>query len=203
MSMMTGAATEICYSIQNYQTLAFRLAFSILRDEEDAADAIQDATINAYLKFSTFRGISLRSWFLTIVRNRCYDALRHHLKNATTSLDYNYNTWEEDALEATSFHDDKSLTPEQWVEQKETVSAICRCVDQLPADYRKVIVLVDIQGMDYSEAARVLGRPVGTIKSRLARGPRSGSENVSDEFTRVGWPPFTTSGSIKSIYSGC
>jgi RNA polymerase sigma-70 factor (ECF subfamily) len=166
---MSGA-TEICSSLQNYQTLAFRLAFSILHDEEEAADALQDATISAYLKFSTFRGISLRSWFLTIVRNRCYDALRHHMKNATTSLDYNYNTWAEDTIETTYLHDDMSLTPEQWVEQKETVTAICECVDQLPNEYRKVIVLVDIQGMDYAEAARVLGRPVGTIKSRLARG---------------------------------
>ncbi len=169
--MISGTTIELCHSILANQNSAFRLAYSILHNEADSEDAIQDASINAYLKYSSFRGISFRSWFLTIVRNRCYDALRRHGKYVTTSLDYNYNTCEnEDVLELSSFREEKGLSPEQWVEQRETVAAICRCVDQLPADYRKAMVLVDIQGLDYSEAAQMLGRPVGTIKSRLARG---------------------------------
>jgi RNA polymerase sigma-70 factor (ECF subfamily) len=108
---------------------------------------------------------------LTIVRNRCFDVLRHKESHPATSLDYNYNTSENaDDFDTASFRAQKSLSPEQWVEQQEAVEAVCRCVDRLQADYRKAIILVDIQGMDYSEAAQALGRPVGTVKSRLARG---------------------------------
>jgi RNA polymerase sigma-70 factor (ECF subfamily) len=169
--MITGLSEEPCRLVAAYQNAAFRLAFSILHDEADAEDALQDAMVSAYLKYSTFRGVSFRSWFLTIVRNRCYDELRHKGSHPVTSLDYNYNTRENaDFLEAASFRAQKSLSPEQWVEQQEAVEAVCRCVDRLPADYRKAVILVDIQGMDYSEAAQALGRPVGTVKSRLARG---------------------------------
>lgn len=169
--MITGVTSELSRSILANHNCAFRLAYSILHNQADAEDAIQDASINAYLKYSTFKGISFRSWFLTIVRNRCYDSIRRHKKYVTTSLDYNYNTREnEDVLESSSFKDEEDLSPEQRVEQNETVRAICQCVDQLPVNYRKAMVLVDIQGMDYAEAARILGKPVGTIKSRLARG---------------------------------
>lgn len=169
--MITGLSDEPCRLVAAYQNAAFRLAFSILHDEADAEDALQDAMVSAYLKYSTFRGVSFRSWFLTIVRNRCYDVLRHKGSHPETSLDYHYNIRENaDDLDAASFRAQKSLSPEQWVEQQEAVEAVCRCVDRLPIDYRKAVILVDIQGMDYSEAAQALGRPVGTIKSRLARG---------------------------------
>ena len=171
VTMIIGLSDEPCRLVAAYQAAAFRLAFSILHDEADAEDALQDAMVSAYLKYGTFRGDSFRAWFLTIVRNRCFDELRRKGRHSVTSLDYNYNTCENAFdLDAASYRAQKGLTPEQWIEQQEAVEAVCRCVDQLPADYRKAVILVDIQGMDYSEAAQVLGRPVGTIKSRLSRG---------------------------------
>jgi RNA polymerase sigma-70 factor, ECF subfamily len=169
--MITGLSDEPCRLVAAHQNEALRLALSILHDEADAEDALQDAMVSAYLKYATFRGVSFRAWFLTIVRNRCYDELRHKGSHPVSSLDYNYNTCENsDDLDAASYRSQKGLSPEQWVEQQEAVEAVCRCVERLPVDYRKAIILVDIQGMDYSEAAQALGRPVGTVKSRLSRG---------------------------------
>jgi len=155
----------------SYRVSAFRLAFSILRDEADAEDALQDAMISAYTKYSSFRGDSFRSWFFTIVRNRCFDVLRHKRIRPVTSLDTNDYTWDnQDAHEMNSCLVHKDLPLEQKLEQQEAVERVCQCLGQLSGDYRKAIFLVDIQGMGYSEAAKVIGRPVGTVKSRLARG---------------------------------
>ena len=169
--MITALSEEPCRLAAAHQAAALRLAISILHDEADAEDVLQEATVSAYLKYGGFRGGSFRAWFLTIVRNRCFDELRRKGSHPVSSLDYDYLTRENaDDLDAVSYRTQKSLSPEQWVEQQEEVAAVCRCVDQLPADYRKAIILVDMQGMDYTEAAQALGRPVGTVKSRLSRG---------------------------------
>jgi len=169
--MLTGLSEEPCRLAADHQAAAFRLAFSILHDQADAEDVIQEATVSAYLKYESFRGGSFRAWFLTIVRNRCYDELRRKGSHPVTSLDYDCHAWDNaDDLDTLSYRAQKGLSPEQWVEQQEAVEAVYRCVEQLPADYRKAVILVDIQGMDYSEAAQTLGRPVGTVKSRLSRG---------------------------------
>ena len=182
--MITGLSEEPCHLVLAHQNTAFRLAFSILHDEADAEDALQDAMVSAYLKFGSFRGVSFRSWFLTIVRNRCYDELRRKGHHPVTSLDTHYNTEEnEDALEAASFQAQKGLSPEQWVEQREAIEAVYHCAWQLPPDYRKVVLLVDFGGMDYSEAASALGRPVGTVKSRLARG----RAQILQEISKGSW----------------
>ena len=169
--MITGLSEEPCRLAAAHQAAALRLAFSILHDEADAEDVLQEATVSAYLKYGSFRGSSFRAWFLTIVRNRCFDELRRKGSHPVTSLDYECQTGENiDVLDAVSYRAQKNLSPEQWVEQQEAVAAVCRCVEQLPADFRKAVTLVDIQGMDYTEAAQALGRPVGTVKSRLSRG---------------------------------
>ncbi len=131
--MITGLSDEPCRLVPAYQAAAFRLACSILHDEADAEDALQDAMVSAYLKYPTFRGVSFRSWFLTIVRNRCFDELRHKGSHPETSLDMHGDTSENaDVLEAVSFREQKSLSPEQWVEQQEAVDAVCRCVEPPP-----------------------------------------------------------------------
>jgi RNA polymerase sigma-70 factor, ECF subfamily len=64
---------------------------------------------------------------------------------------------------------DPGEQPEDTLDREELASAIQRCLDNLPDDFRSVVVLVDLQGMDYTEASGVIGKPLGTIKSRLAR----------------------------------
>jgi RNA polymerase sigma-70 factor, ECF subfamily len=168
--------------IANYQSSGFRLAFSILHDEADAEDALQEAMIRAYINYSSFRGISFRSWFLTIVRNRCYDFLRRKKNRLVTSLDGNYYTCDnQDAYEMSTWQTAKDLPLEQRLEQEETLDNVYHCLARLPGDYRKAIFLVDIQGMGYSEAAEKLGKPVGTVKSRLARG-RAKIQNMVENF---------------------
>jgi RNA polymerase sigma-70 factor (ECF subfamily) len=72
-------------------------------------------------------------------------------------------------LESPHWLADQGELPDESVERVELAKAIQKCIDQLPAEFRTVVALVDVQGLDYSEVAEVIGKPLGTVKSRLAR----------------------------------
>jgi len=150
-----------------YQENLYNTAFRILGDEELAADATQDAFISAFQKINSFRGGSFRSWLLRTVTNACYDELRRKKRRPTTPLEP--VTREEEEIESPRWLADPALSPEQKFEQSELEHAIQHCLEGLSLDYRTVVVLADIQGLDYSEVASSLRKPLGTIKSRLAR----------------------------------
>ncbi|RPJ16458.1 MAG: sigma-70 family RNA polymerase sigma factor, partial [Chloroflexi bacterium] len=150
-----------------YQNLLFSIALRLLNDEDAAADAVQDALISAFRRFNTFRGDSLRSWLARVVINACYDELRRKRRQYSVPLDQ-LNT-EGDEIETSYWLIDPQADPELQFESSELEIAIQRSLDKLPAVYRLTLVLVDIQGLSYEEAASAVGVPVGTIKSRLAR----------------------------------
>ena len=150
-----------------YQENLYNTAFRILGDEELAADATQDAFISAFQKLSSFRGGSFRSWLLRTVTNACYDELRRKKRRPTTPLEP--VTSEEEEIESPRWLADPDFSPEEKFEQSELEHAIQHCLEGLSPDYRTVVVLADIQGLDYSEVASSLRKPLGTIKSRLAR----------------------------------
>ena len=136
-------------------------------EPEYAADATQEAFISAYKKLRSYRGGSFRAWLLRIVTNACYDELRRRQRRPTTSLEPLDDGGDE--IESPQWLADPGETPEDSLERAELSSAIQRCLNDLPSDFRSVVVLVDVQGLDYAEAAQAIGKPVGTIKSRLAR----------------------------------
>jgi RNA polymerase sigma-70 factor (ECF subfamily) len=72
-------------------------------------------------------------------------------------------------VESPAWITDPGESPEQTIERVELGNAIQHCLDELPFEFRVVVTLVDIQGMDYTEAAQVIDKPIGTVKSRLAR----------------------------------
>ena len=153
-----------------YQDLVYSQAYRILGIKEAAEDVTQDTFISAYKKIKTFRGGSFRSWLLRIVTNACYDELRRQKRKPTTSLEPLDDYGEE--FDSPSWLRDPDGTPEEKVEQKELASAIAYCLQRLSVEFRTVVVLVDVQGLDYLEAASIARVPVGTIKSRLARARR-------------------------------
>ena len=150
-----------------YQENLFNTAFRILGDEELAADATQDAFISAFQKISSFRGGSFRSWLLRTVTNACYDELRRKKRRPTIPLEP--VTRDEEEIESPRWLADQDLSPEQKFEQSELEHAIQHCLEGLSPDYRSVVILADIQGLDYNEVASSLRKPLGTVKSRLAR----------------------------------
>jgi len=152
-----------------YQSRAYNLAYRFMSDPASAADVTQDAFISAFRGIGKFRGGSFRSWLLRIVVNTCYDELRRRKRRPAFSLEEFSNDGDRLLVEAGTSFSHESQKPEQEVERSELRAAIAQCFDELPPEFKAVAVLVDIQGFDYKEAARVISKPVGTVKSRLAR----------------------------------
>jgi RNA polymerase sigma factor (sigma-70 family) len=152
-----------------YQAQVYNLAFRILGDEASAADAAQETFISAYRSLRRYRGGSFRSWLLRIVTNACYDEFRRRKRRPATSLEAFTEAEEGPEPDSLSILAEARDGPEASVEQGELAQAIQRCLDHLPDEFRVVAVMVDVQGFDYHETANAIGKPLGTVKSRLAR----------------------------------
>lgn len=153
--------------VLNYQEILFNTAFRILGDEDAAEDATQEAFISAFRNITFFRGGSFRAWLLRTVTNACYDEIRRQKRRPTTPLEPMNDENEE--IESPIWMKDPGSSPEEFSEQVELEHAIEHCLEALPFEYRSVVILADIQGLDYGEVAVSLRKPLGTIKSRLAR----------------------------------
>ena len=150
-----------------YQNMVYNQAYRVMGEADAAEDATQEAFISAYKKLHTFRGGSFRSWLLRIVTNACYDELRRRKRRPITPLEPLLVG--DDDFDSPAWMADPGESPDETLQRRELAQAIQRCLNRLPVDFRVVIVLVDIQGLDYREAAAVLSKPLGTLKSRLAR----------------------------------
>lgn len=149
--------------VESYQPLCFNVALRLVNNPDTAADVSQDAFLSAYRHLDQFRGGSFRSWLLRIVTNASYDALRVRRRHDNASLDV--------LMESSAFDvPDLGELPEELTLRGELFDAIQLGLGQLPVDQRAVVVLCDVHGLSYDEAATVLTTNVGTVKSRLSRG---------------------------------
>jgi RNA polymerase sigma-70 factor (ECF subfamily) len=139
---------------------AYNLSRWLLRNPHDAEDAVQDACLRAFRAFGGFHGADGRAWFLTIVRNVCYSHLRQGKR------DFPKVTFEEDLHG--SPQDPGEANAQSWLDAKGEL--LHQALERLPAEYREVIVLHDVEGLSYREIASVAEIPLGTVMSRLARG---------------------------------
>ena len=155
--------------VLEYQTQVYNLAYRIMGDEASAADAAQEAFISAYKHIGYYRGGSFKAWLLRIVTNACYDELRRRKRRPATSLDALTVLPEGPDAESEAALVSKEESPEAFVQRREVARAIQNCLDHLPEDMRTVVVLSDVQGMDYAEIAESVGAALGTVKSRLSR----------------------------------
>ncbi len=153
--------------ILHYQDSVFNTALRILGDEDQAADASQEAFISAFKSIASFRGGSFKAWLMRTVTNACYDELRRQKRRPTTPLEPDTDDGEE--MDSPRWLADPNMTPAQQAEADEVEHAIQHCLDNLPLEFKTVVVMADIQGMDYTEVAAAVRVPLGTIKSRLAR----------------------------------
>jgi len=157
--------------VLEYQNLVYNQAYRIMGEGTSAEDAAQEAFISAYKKLHTYRGGSFKSWLLRIVSNACYDEFRRRKRQPIVPLypeDKNGNE-----LDSASWLEGNEEKPEDYVLRSELSDAIQTCLDRLEFEFRTIVVLVDLQGMDYASAAKVVDRPLGTVKSRLARARRN------------------------------
>jgi RNA polymerase sigma-70 factor (ECF subfamily) len=154
--------------VLRYQNLAYSHAYALLGNADSAEDATQDGFIRAFQAMSTFRGGSFRGWLLKIVTNSAYDILRRAYRHPNETLFPADKNGEE--AESPVWLSDPSASVEDTVERHESSQEIYKVLGELPEVYRSVITLIDIDELDYADAAQALNVPIGTIKSRLARG---------------------------------
>jgi len=148
---------------------AYNLARWLTRNEHDAQDVLQEACLRAFRFLGTFHGGNERAWLLAIVRNTFYSWL---LKNRSQAL--NVPLADDDGLA------DGDVDPGwEWndgedalrgLEREEARLCVGQALDQLPVEFREILVLRELEEMSYREIAKVAQIPIGTVMSRLSRG---------------------------------
>jgi RNA polymerase sigma-70 factor, ECF subfamily len=161
----SGSLSAFNQLVLMHQDGLYRWVCSLVSDEALAGDITQSTFITAFQKIHTYRGGSFRAWLFTIARNRSFDELRRNQRCPTLSL----NDLLDDGRELLSIIPDSALLPEDALVSAEQSEHIMQLLNLLPETYRQVLWLVDIEELDYQEAADILSIPLGTIKSRLSR----------------------------------
>ena len=161
-----GAASAAAASFDDvvlpHLRTAYRLARALVRNEHDAQDVVQEASLRAFRYFRTFTGGSGRAWFLRIVRNTCYDWRRHAAHLSTDPFD------EESHADAQPASD-----PETLAVHAGDVALLRRAMAELPDRSRRLLVHREMEGLSYKELADVTGVPIGTVMSALSRARRA------------------------------
>jgi RNA polymerase sigma-70 factor (ECF subfamily) len=139
---------------------AYNLAHWLTRNDTDAEDVVQEAYLRAFKFFGGFQGADGRSWLLAIVRNTCYTWMQHNRsRELSVPLD--------DELHEVESTD---LNPEALLVQRADTLMVRRALEELPAEFREVLVLRELEEMSYKDIADITDLPFGTVMSRLARG---------------------------------
>ena len=139
---------------------AYNLAHWLTRNDTDAEDVVQEAYLRAFKFFGGFHGADGRSWLLAIVRNTCYSRMQHNRSpELSVSLDDELHEVES-----------KDLNPSALLMQRSDTLMVRQALEELPIEFREVLVLRELEEMSYREIARIMDLPMGTVMSRLARG---------------------------------
>jgi RNA polymerase sigma-70 factor (ECF subfamily) len=153
----------------------------------DADDIVQETFLRAYRHWHTFkRGTSARAWLFTIARNvflRARERQSRRPETLESELDYDVGAVAaSDVLRDVMEHDPERRFFASFIDEE-----VSRAVEQLPADFREVVVLSDIEGLNYAEIADIVGVPLGTVKSRLYRGRRLLQRALYDYAVEMGY----------------
>jgi RNA polymerase sigma factor (sigma-70 family) len=142
---------------------AYRLARWLARSPADADDAVQEAILRAFRAFDALRGSDAKAWLLAIVRNCSSTARRREQRRAFEPLPEDGDAVAGEAMIATT------PDPESAAVHRDDERTFDRLVASLSTEHREVLVLREIEDMDYREIATITNLPIGTVMSRLAR----------------------------------
>ena len=159
---------------------AYRLARWLMRNEHDAEDAVQEASLRAFRYFRTFTGGNGRAWFLRIVRNTCSGWRGHSYQAATDPFDEQQHSGDQPASD-----------PETLLLHADDVTLIERALSNLPDRFRELLVLRELEGLSYRELADVMDIPIGTVMSGLSRARQALRGALVDELNQSGIPKKT------------
>jgi RNA polymerase sigma-70 factor (ECF subfamily) len=171
---------------------AYNLARWLLRDDQDAQDAVQEGFMRAMRFASGFRGGDRRAWLLTIVRNVCYTQLSRRTAASNVVFD------EEQHQGAAGPATDPQAAAFSRVDREALIGAL----EALPVEYREAIVMREMEGLSYKEIAGAAGVPIGTVMSRLARARERLRLALSGKSPEPSGKPDEPSGSGESGKSG-
>lgn len=147
---------------------AYNLARYLTCDPVIAEDIVQDALVRAFRSFSQFRGSSPRAWLFAIVRNCCRTTQARALSRV--ALVVHENALGEEATAKVGEQPDPGPNPEEQLLRSADIESVRRAIEAIPEPFREAIVLRELEGLAYAEIAEVVGVPIGTVMSRLARG---------------------------------
>jgi RNA polymerase sigma factor (sigma-70 family) len=148
---------------------AYRLAQWLTGNSYDAEDVVQDAALRAFRGIKSFGAVNARAWSLTIVRNTAYSWLMKNRPKAVVFTD-DLSVTEQQELEHEGPQGTRVETPEEIALFKADAEDVQRALAQLPAQFREVIVLREMNQLNYRDIAEITNVPIGTVMSRLSRG---------------------------------
>jgi RNA polymerase sigma-70 factor, ECF subfamily len=154
-------STRFEENVLTHLDAAYNFARRLAGSEHEAEDIVQEACLRAYRFFGSFRGGNGRAWLLAIVRNTYYSAMRKG-REAIQTVPLDDDDQAADSADETS---DMDLL----LQRNDARRLVNRALDTLAVEYREVIVLRELEDLSYKEIADVLGVPIGTVMSRLAR----------------------------------
>jgi RNA polymerase sigma-70 factor (ECF subfamily) len=143
----------------------YTLARYLMRNTDDAEDAVQECYLRALRHFDSYRGPAMQPWLLAILRNVCNSEF---MRRSRGDLPTDY-AQDESIAEKMPIWQETQTSPEKMILQQQDRTTIRRLVEELPEPFREAIVLREINDLSYKEIAEVAGVPVGTVMSRLAR----------------------------------
>jgi RNA polymerase sigma-70 factor (ECF subfamily) len=138
---------------------AFSLARFLMRNAEDAEDVVQEASLRAFRFYESFRGGNSRAWFLSIVRNAAFTALKRDRADET-------NVVFDEELHGAG---DASVDPGMEIDRELDRQRVRAAIGELPPEFREVVTLRELEECSYKEIADIVDVPIGTVMSRLAR----------------------------------
>lgn len=157
-ALVHGAGASFDEVVLPHLDAAYELARWLMRNDEDAKDAVQEAALRAFRYFRTFTGGAGRAWFLSIVRNTCWGLRSHRVRAASDPFD------EERHASGPSASD-----PETLLLRADDATVIASAMRGMPDRFRRLLVLREFEGLSYRELANAFEIPIGTVMSRLSR----------------------------------
>jgi RNA polymerase sigma-70 factor (ECF subfamily) len=159
----------------------YRTALRLAGDPADAEDLAQETMLKAFRSWRQYRpGTNAKAWLLTILRNTFVNEYRRRKARPAT-----VDVGEIEAF--TVFRDVQDADPERTIFDRLVDDDVLRAIDGLPADFREVLVLSDVEGLTYAEIAEAVGAPVGTVKSRLFRARQLLQRELYDYAVEAGY----------------
>ena len=142
----------------------YTLARYLLRNADDAEDAVQECYLRALKHFDSYRGPAMKPWLFAILRNVCRAEFARRSSSPTADID----ELPDDAAQTPLWHEAQE-TPETQMLRERDASAVRKLVTALAEPFRETFVLREIHNLSYREIADIVAAPVGTVMSRLAR----------------------------------